>query len=170
MHALPQIKRRMATLNIKLHGIPDRSKASRLSICIQLNNESAHVTTAQSHANRKALAQHYIASVTPTRKESRHTRKVEISQSKDRLLPTDKLVLYALHSRVALGEAVTPPVRVRELAEECSISRKQVQICLKRLGEKRLISRITKGVTVGSQEGYRYRILQGTKKAISSGE
>lgn len=85
---------------------------------------------------------------------------VKVSQLSNRLRPSDKLVLIALRAKVPEGTLITPPVRVRDLMEECSISRKQVQICLKRLGEKRMISRITKGVIVGSQEGYRYRVLR----------
>lgn len=84
----------------------------------------------------------------------------DTTQLPSRLLPTDKLVLKALRDRAPGGEAVTPPVKIRELMEECSISRRQVQICLRRLSEKGMITRITKGVSLGNQEGYQYGILQ----------
>lgn len=76
------------------------------------------------------------------------------------LLPTDRLVLRAIRDKVPQGETVTPPIRLRELMKVCSISRRQVQICLRRLGEKGVIERLTEGVALGNQEGYQYRVLQ----------
>jgi hypothetical protein len=160
----------MATLDIKLYDIPDKSKVFTISIFIQWNDAPDRAATNRPHSNRKVQGQHCLVSRTSARKESCQTRKAEPSQHNDRLLPTDKLVLNALQARVPQDEVLTPPVRLRELMKECSISRRQAQICLKRLGEKGMVSRITKGITVGSQEGYRYRILRGSRKAISKGE
>jgi hypothetical protein len=75
-----------------------------------------------------------------------------------RLLSTDRIVLAALHQRVPQGKTVTPAVSIKELVAECVISRRQVQICLKRLIEKGLIKRISEGLNLGSQKGYRYQI------------
>jgi hypothetical protein len=81
------------------------------------------------------------------------------THSGNRLLPTDRLVLNALLSRVPQGEKMTIPVRVQELMTECLISRRQVQICLKRLSSKGLIKRLLDEMEVGGHKGYRYRIL-----------
>lgn len=81
-----------------------------------------------------------------------------------RLLPTDRLVLGALLDRIPQGETLTPPIRLRELMEECSISRRQVQICLRRLGERGMISRLTEGVPLGNRDGYRYSVTQKGKR------
>lgn len=75
-----------------------------------------------------------------------------------RLLPSDRIVLNALRSRLSRGEQVTTLVRTRELMVECDISRRQVQICLKRLSERGLIKRLVDAENVGSNVGYRYQI------------
>ena len=75
-----------------------------------------------------------------------------------RLLPSDRVVLNSLRARILPGAQVTTLVRTLELEAECEISRRQVQICLKRLSEKGIIKRIIEGRGVGSQEGYRYQI------------
>lgn len=80
-------------------------------------------------------------------------------KSEKQLLPSDRVVLDALRRRVPQGDQVTTPVRNGELMEECSISRRQVQICLKRLAGKGLISRLVDGVEIGSNAGYRYLII-----------
>lgn len=77
-----------------------------------------------------------------------------------RLLPSDRVVLNSLRARILPGTQVTTLVRTRELEAECEISRRQVQICLKRLTERGIIRRIIEGRGVGSQEGYRYQISQ----------
>lgn len=92
------------------------------------------------------------------------TKREYAQRADSRLLPTDKLVLGALRDRLPLGETVTPPIRLRELMEECSISRRQVQICLRRLGEKGMIGRLTEGVPLGNRDGYRYSVVQKVKR------
>lgn len=155
----------MANLDINLYGFPDEDKVSTISISIQWRSAPDYMTANGSHdltTNRAELAQP-PAAVTSVREELRQTQGISISQPRDRLRPTDRLVLYALHARVPQGQKVTLPVRLHELMDECSISRKQVQICLKRLTEKGMISRVTEGVVVGTQEGYRYHISQAVK-------
>lgn len=78
----------------------------------------------------------------------------------ERLRPTDKLVLSALRASVSEGTQVTVPISVRELMVECQISRRQVQICLKRLIEKSLIERLVNAGDWGSHEGCRYQIAR----------
>jgi predicted transcriptional regulator len=51
---------------------------------------------------------------------------------------------------------VTTPVRNSELVEECSISRSQVRICLKRLTGKGLVKRLVDEADIGANAGYRY--------------
>jgi hypothetical protein len=80
-------------------------------------------------------------------------------KSKRKLLPTDRVILDALRKRVPRGDRVTVPVRNGELMEECSISRRQVQICLKRLTGKRLIKRLVNETDIGSHTGYRYLLF-----------
>lgn len=152
----------MANLDINLYGFPDEDKVSSISICIQWQKAPDYITANSSHSltsNREELNQH-PAAVTPVREDLHQTHHINTSQPRDRLRPTDRLVLYALHARVPQGQKTTIPVRLHELMDECSISRKQVQICLKRLAEKGIISRVTEGVVVGTQEGYSYRISQ----------
>lgn len=79
-------------------------------------------------------------------------------KSRRRLLPTDRIILAALHKRVPQGAQATVPVRNSELEEECSISRRQVQICLKRLAEKSLIKRLVEETNVGAHAGYQYLV------------
>lgn len=79
-----------------------------------------------------------------------------VEKAGKRLLRTDKVVLDALRRRVPRGEQITMHVRNGELAEECEISRRQVQICLKRLTDRELIKRLIGESGVGSHTGYRY--------------
>lgn len=75
-----------------------------------------------------------------------------------RLLPSDRIVLNALRQRVAKGKQVTTRVRTRDLEVECEISRRQVQICVKRLIEKGFIKRLIENTDWGGAEGYRYHL------------
>lgn len=97
------------------------------------------------------------ASARPNRRESSYKPKVGLKRL---LLPTDRIVLNALHARIPWGEHTTELVCVRELAVECEISRRQVQICIKRLTEKRLIKRLVDEKNIGSNNGYRYWISE----------
>lgn len=75
-----------------------------------------------------------------------------------RLLPSDRIVLDALRQRIPKGEQVTTMVRTRDLEAECELSRRQVQICVKRLKERGLIKRLIEGTDSGSTGGYRYQL------------
>jgi hypothetical protein len=75
-----------------------------------------------------------------------------------RLLPSDRVVLNALRQRVPRGKQVTTLVRTRELEAECELSRRQVQICVKRLSEKGFIKRLSKSMDSGNTEGCRYHL------------
>ena len=79
-----------------------------------------------------------------------------VEKSRKQLLPTDRVILDALRRRVLRGTQTTIPVRNGELAAECEISRRQVQICLKRLTDRRLIKRLIDESGVGAHAGYRY--------------
>lgn len=76
-----------------------------------------------------------------------------------RLLPSDRVVLNALCAYIPRGKRVTTPVRTRELISVCDISRRQVQICLRRLAEMKIIKRLAaEEPSFGNQEGFRYQI------------
>jgi DNA-binding MarR family transcriptional regulator len=92
--------------------------------------------------------------------DSRRDFHIPEQSSKGRLRPTDRLVLGALRANVSEGTLVTVPISVRELVAECQISRRQVQICLKRLIEKELIERLINAEDWGSHKGCRYRIVE----------
>jgi|SRR5215213_5412809 len=144
----------------------DRNRVFTISIVIQWceqDDEEAENNRGRPHC--KSAAQDQQRTRAKVRKAERPigTKRMRTPNTPSRLLSTDKLVLNALHARILHGEAITPPVRLRELMEECSISRRQVQICLRRLSERGMITRITEGVTLGSQEGYRYHVLQNVR-------
>jgi hypothetical protein len=93
-----------------------------------------------------------------THSNSKHLPPVTTRKAEKQLLPSDRVILDALRRRVSQGKQITTPVRNGELMEECSISRRQVQICLKRLTGKGLIKRLTNETEVGTNAGYRYFI------------
>jgi hypothetical protein len=93
-----------------------------------------------------------------TRCNSKRLPRAATRKSEKRLLPSDRVILDALRQRVPQGKQITTPVRNGELMEECSISRRQVQICLKRLTGKGLIKRLANGTDVGTNAGSRYFI------------
>lgn len=88
------------------------------------------------------------------------SRRVNTQRTVLRLLPTDRIVLDALHARVPRNKRMTPAVSVRELVAECGISRRQMQICLRRLEKMKIIKRLIERSSLGSQEGYRYQVSQ----------
>lgn len=90
-----------------------------------------------------------------TRPRHEHTPQLPV-----RLRPTDRLVLNALRARVPEGGQITKPIRLQELVDECAISRRQEQICLKRLTEMALINRLSDGMSLGNKEGYPYKLSQ----------
>lgn len=84
--------------------------------------------------------------------------KASASLKGKRLLPSDRIVLNALRQRVPKGKQVTIPVRIRDLEAECEISRRQVQICVKRLKERGLIKRLIGDTELGRTGGYQYQL------------
>lgn len=97
---------------------------------------------------------------TPHVSEGKRAVHVSGRRSQERLRPTDRLVLGALRASISEGTQMTVPVSVRELMAECDISRRQVQICLKRLSEKGLIERLINAADLGSHKGCRYQIAE----------
>lgn len=89
---------------------------------------------------------------------SRNSPRLSVQPSIKRLLPSDRLVLNALRARVPPGKQVTTRVRTRDLEAECEISRRQVQICVKRLRERGLIKRLIEDSDIGGTGGYRYHL------------
>jgi len=77
-----------------------------------------------------------------------------------RLLPSDRIVLQALRARLPCGGHVTAPVRAREIMDSCEISRRQVQICLRRLAEKGYIKRLIHKSDLGSNAGHQCRLTR----------
>jgi predicted transcriptional regulator len=69
-------------------------------------------------------------------------------------------VLDALRARLPRNKKMTPAVTIKELVDDCMISRRQVQICLRRLDEKGIINRFAEEAVLGNPKGYRYRILK----------
>lgn len=158
LHHVPQKIMRFVEVNFYGHTINDT--VNSVSVIIRWNEQangkevcpdtSIHSTAAQSkhEANvAKNSTQNYTYS---------HRRST--SRSGDHLRPTDRLVLNALRARIPQGEQITNPVRVQELTEECGVSRRQAQICLKRLIERGLVERLINGLSAGRREGYAYKI------------
>jgi hypothetical protein len=138
-------KGRVRTVTISIQWHEDEVEAQNISCNV------APDTSVQGHRPRNEITPIFTSSARTFRRSKTH--------SGNRLLPTDRLVLNALLSRVPQGEQMTIPVRVQELMTECVISRRQVQICLKRLSYKGLIKRLLDEMEVGGHKGYRYQIL-----------
>lgn len=146
----------MATLDITLQGV---TADSTISIRVQLNGVEKHSPRAERLGNREGKRGRINLPSDKNKKRASPTKSIS-ARSPDRLLATDRIVLDALRARLSEGSTETPPVRVRELMGECSISRRQVGICLKRLNEKGQILRVGNGKLAGTTEGFRYRILK----------
>jgi hypothetical protein len=145
----------MTTFDITLRGV---SAESTISIRVQLHGVKE--TFRSGPKSRQGAADGLLSVPSSNKKKERsHTQRGASVRSTNRLLPTDKLVLDSLRGRVPYGENETPPVRARELMGECSISRRQVGICLRRLNEKGMIIRVSEDSAPGRGDGYRYRIL-----------
>lgn len=140
-----------------------KGKIHTVSIIIQWREEDAEIADNPKFSNIETTSrsqQHKNAVVQDDRRRSIPDKKVESPHK--RLLPSDRIVLEALRACLPMGGQVTTPVRTRELIDACEISRRQVQICLRRLNENGLIKRILDGTCAGQQDGYRYQILEGT--------
>jgi predicted transcriptional regulator len=149
----------MAILDITLRGITAKST---ICIRVKLQDESGGVEETRTRRLKPStrLAGRGQAAETSHKQEARDvTRRDEPLRAGSRLRPTDKLVFNFLYARVRQGETETQPIKVRELMEACLISRRQVGICLRRLNEKGMISRVVEETLSRSQEGYRYRLL-----------
>jgi hypothetical protein len=136
-------------------------KMHTLSITIQWREgetELAEGTSNDSNFDKTTQSQRFIAGLDYGDAKRNSIYHAGATRSSKRLLPSDRVVLNALRARVPKGAQVTTLVRMRELQAECEISRRQVQICLKRLNEKGLIKRLHEEVTGGSQEGYHYQL------------
>jgi hypothetical protein len=137
-----------------------KGKAHTVSIIIQWHEEDADMTdSTPSDSESKVRALSQSLSEGAAYEEGQHsTQDIAAQRSSKRLLPTDRVVLDALRARISDGEKVTTLVRTRELETECGISRRQVQICLKRLSEKGFIKRLLVDRSPGSTDGYRYQL------------
>jgi hypothetical protein len=141
---------------------PSKGKIHTVSIIIQWHEEDVELADSDSnnlHFKESLLCPRVkkVAGYTDKKSDS-HNKGVVRSGS--RLLPSDRVVLNALCAYVPNGKRVTTPVRTRELVAACEISLRQVQICLRRLAEMKIIRRLTKGTSSGNQEGYRYQVSQ----------
>jgi hypothetical protein len=140
-----------------------RNRAAKISITIEWCEESEELKVGVLCGLRPTLLkQNRQRRDSEIRSDKRlgRTQRLRLAGTIPRLLPTDRIMLNALRERVPKGESITFPVSVKELMTECVISRRQVQICLKRLGENGLIRRLNNEVDIGSQKGFRYKILQ----------
>lgn len=149
----------MRFLEVELYDESGGSAARSISIVIRLRDKAGEKEDfSASIPNRDKQSRRGAGAAMRGDKRHGRSRKVSTRTSRDRLLPSDRLVLNALLARVPQGERVTQPVRLQELVEECEISRSQARICLKRLNERGLVSRLLDEVCSGNQEGYSYKI------------
>jgi hypothetical protein len=134
---------RVRTLSVIIQWSEDQGEEIYISHCI--NNEAKETVS-------KADAKYGGGT------NRRHFSSQGSSKPDTRLRPTDRLILNALRARLHENGQVTAPVTTKELMEECSISRRQVQICLRRLSERGWIERLQAGGNFGNQEGFRYQL------------
>jgi hypothetical protein len=142
---------------------PSKGKVHKVTIFIQwreVDEWQTQITLCSTAPNHTTQSLQSDVKAINSRENTARVGDTSSPRSGKHLLPTDRLVLNALSARVPHGERVTLPVKVSELMSECEISRRQVQICLKRLGEKGFIKRLIVGVGTGSHEGHRYQILR----------
>ncbi len=140
----------------------NKGKIHTVSIIIQWREESVELANDESNKlqlKEASLRRRVKKRVRYSGKKNGLHNKIAKRPNK-RLLPSDRVVLNALRAYVPLGKHVTTPVRTRELTSVCEISRRQVQICLRRLAEKKIIKRLAEGSSFSNQEGYRYQISQ----------
>ncbi len=140
-----------------------RGKVHTLSITIQWREDEAELAEGTSNGSKFdkiAQSRQLITKAAYVNAKPANLSHTSATRSGKRLLPSDRVVLNALCARVPKGNRVTTLVRTRELQEECEISQRQVQICLRRLNEKGLIKRLSEGEVGGSQEGYHYQLSQ----------
>lgn len=138
---------------------PGKGKTHTVSIIIQWHEGDEDITDStpsDSEFRVKSLSRNFDGEAQGAGQHS--PQDVPAQHSKNRLLPSDRIVLDALRARVPNGEKVTTFVRTRELETECGISRRQIQICLKRLSEKGYIKRLFDDINPGSTDGYRYQV------------
>ena len=138
-----------------------RNRVCRVSITIQWVEEyGAELENAVSNLQPNLTqAQQQKASKVRTAERAARTQRMPVPSTASRLLPTDRIIIDALRRRVPEGDSATTPVSIKELMTECIISRRQVQICLRRLSEKKAIRRLIDEVSLGSPKGYRYQVF-----------
>lgn len=137
-----------------------KRKVHTVSVTIQWCEEEVTAVSRHSRVAPTAVAegQRHAARMADDGEAPRRMSEAGARLSGKRLLPSDRVVLNALRQRVPQGKQVTTLIRTRELEEECELSRRQVQICVRRLSEKGLIKRLSKNTDLGSTDGYRYHI------------
>jgi hypothetical protein len=146
---------------------PSKGKIRTVSIIIKWHEEETETA-----ASNPTSANSGATSLRPRIKEETtqghgaqiNTQTQSVQQPRKRLLPSDRVVLDTLRARLPRGEQVTTLVRTRELMAACEISRRQVQICLRRLSEKGFIKRLLEDADPGNTDGYRYYL---SKDALS---
>jgi hypothetical protein len=136
-------KRKVCTVSVTIQWCEDDAMA----VCEQ--GRAPLATAAKSQQHPEGVAEG---------KAPHNTSATSTRPSSKRLLPSDRIVLSALRQRVTQGKRVTTLVRIRELEVECEISRRQVQICIKRLSERGLIKRLIEGTGLAGTSGYRYHL------------
>ena len=143
-------------------------KASRNRICTisitiewcDANDAEATEATFSLKPNVIARGQQNLRAKSQRNAYSDRSRQAHPQRTVLRLLPTDRIVLDALRARVPRNKRMTPAVSVRELVAEGRISRRQTQICLRRLEAMKIIRRLSEGSSLGNQEGYKYQVSQ----------
>lgn len=152
----------MRFLEVNFYGKADTSDTDGISVVIRWREQVGRKEDAPLIAMLSMGIRSNEAADVVEYSESKSSRPHPIStaNSSDRLRPTDRLVLNALRARIAPGEQVTRLVRLQELMNECAISRRQVQICLRRLTERGLVNRVPNEIKLDNQEGFAYKISQ----------
>lgn len=153
----------MRFLEVNFYGKADTSDTDCISVVIRWRERAGRKkdTPPVAMLSMGEQSDQAVGIVKHSEAKPSRSRPVSASHSNDRLRPTDRLVLNALRARVIPGEQVTRLVRLQELMDECAISRRQVQICLRRLTERGLVNRLLNEGKLDNQEGFAYKISQG---------
>lgn len=140
----------------------DKSKIRTISIIIhwcEADTEIGGYIPICSHMEA-ALREPQAKNIPAQDRRKHNTLDKRMRSPRKRMLPSDRVVLEALRARLPSGEQVTTPVRTREIMEVCEISRRQVQICLRRLIEKGYIKRLLQEDNLGNHTGHQYKLMR----------
>lgn len=137
-----------------------RNRVCTISITIEWCDANDADATYSLKPNVIARGKENLRAKSQSNEHSDRSRRAHSQRTVLPLLPTDRIVLDALRARVPRNKRMTPAVSVRELVAECRISRRQTQICLRRLEAMKIIRRLTEGSSLGNQEGYKYQVSQ----------